>query len=646
MSGSASMTALANQEQDASSTYRPDIEGLRAVAVLGVVLFHLGWRRLSGGFAGVDVFFVISGFVITRMVAEEIAHGQFSFGRFYRRRIFRIVPALLVTIAATTLATFVLFSPDRLMGCSRSAIGAILSFSNIVFWNEAGYFDVASDFKPLLHTWSLGIEEQFYLVWPALLFLASRDLSPRGKSRPLRVILLLSVMSLLAAEWFRHGAASLVFYWMPFRIFEFGAGAALVFLPRFERTALGNVALISGLAAIVLTFFTYDRLTPFPGLTALLPCIGAALAITGGQTRLGGWLLGNGVSTYFGRRSYALYLVHWPLVVFAKQRLSGTDSVLFMGWLFVATVVSAHLMHLMIEVPFRNWGRDEGGPQLRRGAVSIAALAVTLLVVSGLAATGHFEPLRVFDDRVLLSPAKTAAGQAKRYALYEARCKANGKDDCLEPRTGAYNVLIVGDSHAMDGFNAMQWRFPQFHYVFSGQPGCPPYAEIRKIVAPSHPDLVECEDVNRRRFAPESLKGIDLVVVSLMTGWFTPNLLEPYLEFVRTKSTAKVIVLGNYILLKRDVTDIIQAAHYRGNQSFEAEVESRFEGEGRFEELSQKHGFLFVSKQKALCRPTCLFVDENGVPFTWDSHHLSLEFAQRLGDAIEPVVREYIERGG
>lgn len=626
--------------------YRPDIEGLRAVAVLGVVLFHLGWRRLSGGFAGVDVFFVISGFVITRMVSDEIAHGQFSFGRFYRRRIFRIVPALLVTIACTTVATFVLFSPDRLMSYSRSAIGALLSFSNIVFWSEAGYFDVASDLKPLLHTWSLGIEEQFYLIWPAVLFLVCRDLDPRGKStRPLRVILLLSVTSLLAAELFRHGAASLVFYWMPFRIFEFGAGAALVFLPRTEPTRLGNAALISGLAAIVLTFFAYDRLTPFPGITALLPCVGAVLAIAGGQTRLGGWLLGNKVSTYFGRHSYALYLVHWPLVVLAKQRLSGSDSVLFMGGLFVATVASAHLMHVMVEVPFRSWGRAEGGPQLRRGALGIAASAVTLLAVAGFAATGRLEPLRVFDQRILLSPAKIEAGRAKRYVDSIATCEATGKDDCLAPRAGAYNVLIVGDSHAVDGFNALWWRFPQFHFVFSALPGCPPYSAIRKIVRPTHPSLVECEELNKRRFEPESLKGIDLVVVSLLTQWFTPDQLEPYLEFVRTKSKAKLMVLGNYFILKSDVTDIIQAPHYQGDQSFDSEVDSRFEGERRFQELSEKHGFLFVSKQKALCRPTCLFVDENGVPFTWDRHHLSLEFAHRLGDAIEPVVREYIGRG-
>lgn len=215
------------------NTYRSEIDGLRAIAVLGVLLFHFGVDRLGGGFAGVDVFFVISGFVITRLLRSELEAGTFSFATFYRRRIFRILPALLVTVALTTIAMFLFATPDRLTAYAPSALAAILSFSNIQFWNEAGYFDAGAETKPLLHTWSLGVEEQYYLIWPVLLVLLfGLRASAAARQRNILIGLgLLSLASLGAAIALLPTEASFVFYWMPFRIYEFAIGAALVFLP-------------------------------------------------------------------------------------------------------------------------------------------------------------------------------------------------------------------------------------------------------------------------------------------------------------------------------------------------------------------------------------------------------------------------------
>src|SRR3954469_8138734 len=208
--------------------YRPEIDGMRAIAVLGVLLFHAGFPAFSGGYAGVDVFFVISGYLITRIILTAIDAGEFSFIGFFVNRLRRLFPALLTTVAISVVLGGLLLSPPYMKKLGEAAIVSVLGLSNIYFWSEAGYWEIESAFKPLLHIWSLSLEEQFYLFWPPLLLLASR-----GKNRRVARIALvaaLGIASLLFAGLLSLQHPRATFFWMPWRAFEFMIGAAVIWL--------------------------------------------------------------------------------------------------------------------------------------------------------------------------------------------------------------------------------------------------------------------------------------------------------------------------------------------------------------------------------------------------------------------------------
>ena len=279
--------------------------------MLSVLLFHLDVALFSGGFVGVDAFFVISGFLITRLIRDDVAAGKFSFTRFYVRRARRIFPALFLTLAATFVAGYLLFSSQHLMRLGGALVSAVFSVSNFYFWGEAGYFDTAAHLKPLLHTWSLGIEEQFYLLWPAILVFTLLR-APRWA--PVALLFVGGALSLFLSEFFVRWP-SIAFYLLPFRAFEFALGAVLVWLnPHRMKSAIwGELWVAAGLGMLGYSIVSFSGETPFPGLNALIPCVGTALIIYGGESRFLSRLLSNPIAVGIGLISYSLYLVHWPV---------------------------------------------------------------------------------------------------------------------------------------------------------------------------------------------------------------------------------------------------------------------------------------------------------------------------------------------
>ncbi|RBP51112.1 acyltransferase family protein [Arenicella xantha] len=349
--------------------YRPDIDGLRAIAVASVVLFHLQESLLPGGFVGVDIFFVISGYLITKLIYSELSEtGQFSFKRFYIRRVRRLFPALFSIFLLCLVLAYLLFSPSYLVEFAQSLITAFFSVSNIFFWSISDYFNSDSSVKPLLHTWSLSVEEQFYLLWPATLVglfaLNKKPLIPA-------FIVLVGVASLLLnleafsddsiiMPWIAtqndpisNNVASTAFYWLPFRVFEFSIGAILVWLAQPKRQWLAECAFAAGLSMILLSIFALDSEINFPSTAALIPTIGAALMIfSGGGHRLS-WLVSNRLMVRLGLISYSLYLIHWPLIVFYKYSIGRAFWFSEIVLLTVISLIVASLMYRFIEQPFR-----------------------------------------------------------------------------------------------------------------------------------------------------------------------------------------------------------------------------------------------------------------------------------------------------
>lgn len=367
------------------AAYRPDIDGLRAVAVLAVVLFHAGMPGLGGGFVGVDIFFVISGYLITGNVAREIEAGRFTIAGFYVRRARRIVPALAVMLAATAIAAAVWLTPADMARFGISLVAAALSVSNIHFWSEAGYFDVAAGQKPLLHTWSLSVEEQFYLLLPlGLVLLARRRI---GFAPVLASVAVASLaISILSVRF----APTAGFFLLPSRIWEllFGSLLSLGALPVAKSRAPREAMAVAGLAAILVALLAFDPSTPFPGAAALLPCLGAGFLIAAGESgglTLVGRLLSLRPMVVVGLISYSLYLWHWPLIVLASYRF-GPSTALSIAAVVAASLVLAALSWRFVEQPFRRGFAASAPAVLVASAASIgglAALGTAIIMATG-----------------------------------------------------------------------------------------------------------------------------------------------------------------------------------------------------------------------------------------------------------------------
>lgn len=505
--------------------YRQDIEGLRAIAVMSVVLFHLGVPGFSGGFVGVDVFFVISGFLITRLIRDEVQKtDSLDFRAFYLRRIRRLFPALLATIIGTVAVAVFVFSPAHLKRLGLEATTATFSASNFLFWSESGYFDTGKQFKALLHTWSLSVEEQFYLVWPLLILLGLR--APRWVF--LAGMVIFFAISLCAAQTISDRSAA--FFLMPFRIFEFALGASLVWAVerRWER-ALEPVLML-GLLMIACGVVTFSASTRFPGLNALVPSVGAFLVIWAGQARFTGWVLRNRLAGWLGRTSYALYLVHWPVIIIYQysqlnpmtvSRLTASERIS----LLIVSLALATALHYCIEQPFRRPKQKDNSAFL---AISGVSAILTLLVGYQIFQSGGWQ-WRLTPEMAMLTSSPQRKVQPRSDCHHMVLSSVGSTlqhrfDQCVKKFGNA--VLVFGDSHSVDLMNAFMANANRMHIVGIHQGGCRPH-DVKKMCI--YPQVVE--------FAKRNAKNLDAVVYSqkgsyLLTGHRTLPILQDRIDLV------------------------------------------------------------------------------------------------------------------
>jgi peptidoglycan/LPS O-acetylase OafA/YrhL len=472
--------AMGLQNSAESSGYRRDIDGLRAVAVLAVILSHANFSEFSGGFVGVDVFFVLSGYLITRIIARALDTGRFSLSWFYERRIRRIIPAFTVMVAVTAAVAVILLPPDELIAFGQSALAAAFFSSNFFFaFTSTGYFAPPQQTLPLLHTWTLGVEEQFYIVWPLMLLVCHRLGFRIG-----RLVVILAAASLAYAEWsISKGHAAATFFLPQARAWElmFGAMLALGMMPAIKSRVVKEALAILGAAMLVFAIMRFSADTPFPGLWATIPCLGAALLIHTGQQRdtLISKLLGLWPCVFVGLISYSLYLWHWPILVFARRYLGHE---LTLGELMVAllcTVIIATASWRYVEEPFRHPSVPARRSQLAF-AGGFAALAVigcvSLMLVSSGGLPGRLNP------------------QALRWfiATHQAtdRLQGVGGSDS--------DVIVWGDSHA-DAFLPAAVMISK-HYGLAPRQvrngGCPPLIGAERVVGSRGFDDHDCAKLN------------------------------------------------------------------------------------------------------------------------------------------------------
>ena len=432
--------------------YRADIDGLRSLAVVPILLFHAGFSSFAGGFVGVDIFFVISGFLITSILAKDMAEGLFSLALFYEKRIRRIFPALFVMLLVTSLAAWFLLFPFDLRAYGKSLIAATGFVANLWFWSQSGYFDTESELKPLLHTWSLAVEEQFYLFFPLLLMLAMRFWRD-GKV----MVAVLFVLSLALSVYSVRVNPDATFYLIPTRAWELlmGSALALGLVPSSSSRALREVMALVGAGLVAFAIFTFDGRTRFPGEMALLPCLGAALIIWSGGAvpTLVARALTLRPVVWTGLISYSLYLWHWPLMVFAHHLTLRKLVVSEKLALVVLSFGLAWLSYVLVEKPFRERART-----MKRSVIFASALAGmsffmalgAVLAPSGF--PGRFSPelQALFDDN---DRERTAFDVFKGDGKVPSGLPGNGYRLGVQPA----DVVAWGDSHigaVLPGLNA------------------------------------------------------------------------------------------------------------------------------------------------------------------------------------------------
>ncbi|MEZ2299830.1 acyltransferase family protein [Variovorax sp. RCC_210] len=418
--------------------YRPDIDGLRAIAVGSVVLYHAFPKALLGGFVGVDIFFVISGFLITTIILQSLAAGDFSYRDFYARRIRRIFPALIVVLLTTLLVGWYMLLSDEFAELGKQTVGGAAFVANLVFWGESGYFDTAAETKPLLHLWSLGIEEQFYIFWPLLLGLAWRKRWPI-----VRVVLAVAVISFLVNVTTVHPLPAASFYSPASRFWELMVGGILACM-RLKAPApnvwRSHVQSVLGVGLIVLGLVMIRSNKAFPGWWALLPTLGAVSCIAAGPNGvLNKYLLSNRVMVWIGLISYPLYLWHWPLLAFVRiledDPLNLNPSFAHRAGALVASVLLAWATYRFVERHARN----------RPGPGTLKALGAGMALLAALGAVIFFGVLEPRHNGARLQVVANATFDADYYGGFKR--EMIGDQVAYKVGDGPKRVLFLGDSH-------------------------------------------------------------------------------------------------------------------------------------------------------------------------------------------------------
>jgi peptidoglycan/LPS O-acetylase OafA/YrhL len=519
--------------------YRREIDGLRALAVLPVILFHAGLPWMAGGFVGVDVFFVISGYLITSIILKEQSEGRFTIAGFYERRIRRIMPALLLVILTTLPFAFYWLLPDQLQDFSRSMISVIFFVSNLYFRQDTGYFAAAAEEKPLLHTWSLSVEEQFYLFFPPFVLLLLRYC----KRWLVAALLLLAIGSLAFAEWESTRQADGAFFDTRGRIWELLSGSLLACLAiggsaKRIPHLLAEAGSLAGLLMVVGAIAFFSKSTPFPGLYGLVPVLGTvAIIFFATQTTFVGRLLGSRPFVMVGLISYSAYLWHQPLFAFARVTRADSPSNLLMLGLAALTLALAYGSWRFVEQPCRNRRR------LSSRTLYVATASTCLFLVSAgflVNATGGLIYRYNESDFDLIQPVSKLAEYVRGHHSTLARLGP-------EKTPGLKRLLVVGDSFSQDLVNMFNeaGAFPGFdarvvyvsarNQVYIGQEDVSSFRTFQKK-AISDKDLVE----KIQRYSEQA----DVVILTCSWKDWAADRLPETLKNIRVRPDARLFVVG------------------------------------------------------------------------------------------------------
>lgn len=462
--------------------YRPEIDGLRAMSVVSVLLFHAGFENFSGGYVGVDIFFVISGYLITLIILGDIEKQRFSIKTFYERRARRILPVLFFVLFVSSIASLFILTPHEIERFSKSLLSVLLFVSNIFFWTESKYFGAAAELKPLLHSWSLSVEEQFYILFPVFLLIGMKFF----KKFVLAILVTVFVASLFLAEWASYDMAGANFYLTPTRVWELLAGAGVAFFSFKKGEHYNQLLATIGVGLMLYAIFAFDEQTRHPSALTLVPIVGTCLFLLYCDCkRYPGKIFTSSIAVSIGLISYSLYLWHQPMFAFARHLGFSTNDLPIALLLMAACFPLSWISWKFIEVPFR---RAES-MRAKQLFLTLGVSAVILIVFGGVGinTSGYktvvLELRHSEQDRPLYRALYDAIGYDLRGKMVQKPCQFwvdtvghidNGRlKDCRKLHGKA--TVILGDSHAMNLYNIVAISDKKPFVIGVARQGCRPH---------------------------------------------------------------------------------------------------------------------------------------------------------------------------
>ena len=612
--------------------YRAEIDGLRALAVLPVILFHAGFEWFSGGFVGVDVFFVISGYLITTIIISEMAEGKFSIVNFYERRARRILPALFFVMLACLPFAWLWLTPTDLKDFGQSLVAVSTFSSNILFWWESGYFDTATELKPLLHTWSLAVEEQYYILFPIFLMLTWR----LGIKWILILLSIVFFISLGVAVWGTQYAAhpkiiSGAFFLLPTRGWELLVGVFAAFYLKYnthlKSHSANQVLSLLGLSMIVYSIISFDKTTPFPSLYALIPTIGTGLLILCAVPKTVVYnLLSLKVIVGIGLISYSSYLWHQPLLAFARHVVMGDISEVLLIILCATSLLMAWFSWRFIEKPFRDKKKFTQKRIFVLSMVSILGFSIIGLNID--------YKYSKTDSNFYRDVYSAERGQFMLRQSVDANAK----------RSKLKRYAIVGDSMWKDAVNILGFE-GLFEYTSYQAGGCPPNNEYEKYALTKN-----FFELNELRFSEDFSKFDGVVVIGRYNNQSEEvNYLEPFLSYLDESGIDNVLVFGPYIGMRNQshfLDRLILKANGKENvEKFIIDnnllLEKSYNNKG-LSELVDSYDYLYISMYDKFCEPLKCPIYIKDVPFTYDAHHFTLEFSEIIASKSKVTLKAFL----
>jgi len=646
--------------------YRPDIDGLRALAVLPVVLFHADIPGFSGGFVGVDIFFVISGFLITSLLLTELQDNTFSLRRFYIRRARRLFPALVAMVAVTLLAGFFLLLPQALSETARAARRIAVFFSNHLFWSQSQDYWLQNTLsgQPLLHTWSLAVEEQFYLLIPGLLLICFWLGKKQGKFFSLVLLSGLLLISLIVSQWLLGKDPSAAFYLLPSRAWELLSGALLVFIVQRKQPIQLHPFILQlvgtlGFALIGYSVFFYSKEIPFPGLAALFPCLGAVLIIyTGSQSQIS-WvnhLLKKPLLVFIGLISYSLYLWHWPiLVLYRSPNWMAYNLPDIPVWLLLGvTLFISWISWRWIEQPFRKQQVSKQNLSEWRQLI-MGFIALSLCWGAGKAASSRtaekFQPTPyIFKEAFSIG---MNCAEVQEVALIKS-----GKTNCIlgNPSTEP-SFFIIGDSHAMMWTPGLDLLAKEHNLqgIALAYSACTP---IWKFEHPDRKHCSEITDATLEYIVSSPIKNIVLSGYWFMAMEKLDNTINPSIFYEKLSAVLeKLSIADKTVYFMHDVPELknpsnksfilkkILESHHNPGKNIYIEIPNSQVIEHKqfvlqIENLQQKYFFMTLDPfQMMLDKENKMLIVEKLKPTYYDGDHLSNFGSLHFREVFLPLMK-------